>query len=128
MNVFRGFLDPFRSDGVIEASDDGDAGVLTVMRAKFSHGPYQVLAYLLFILLYVPCLAALGTAFRELGTFYGTLMTVFQTVLGWSLSVLFFQVTVDRNWLWIGVSLGALALMGISLVVMGRKTKKNFTL
>jgi len=128
VNVFRGFLDPFRSDGVIEASDDGDAGVLTVMRAKFSHGPYQVLAYLLFILLYVPCLAALGTAFRELGTFYGTLMTVFQTVLGWSLSVLFFQVTVDRNWLWIGVSLGALALMGISLVVMGRKTKKNFTL
>jgi len=128
VNVFRGFLDPFRSDGVIEASDDGDAGVLTVMRAKFSHGPYQVLAYLLFILLYVPCLAALGTAFRELGTFYGILMTVFQTVLGWSLSVLFFQVTVDRNWLWIGVSLGALALMGISLVVMGRKTKKNFTL
>lgn len=128
VNVFRGFLDPFRSDGVIEASDGGDAGVLTVMRAKFSHGPYQVLAYLLFILLYVPCLAALGTAFRELGTFYGTLMTVFQTVLGWSLSVLFFQVTVDRNWLWIGVSLGALALMGISLVVMGRKTKKNFTL
>ncbi len=128
VNVFRGFLDPFRSDGVIEASDGGDAGVLTVMRAKFSHGPYQVLAYLLFILLYVPCLAALGTAFRELGTFYGTLMTVFQTVLGWSLSVLFFQITVDRNWLWIGVSLGALALMGISLVVMGRKTKKNFTL
>ena len=128
VNVFRGFLDPFRSDGVIEASDGGDAGVLTVMRAKFSHGPYQVLAYLLFILLYVPCLAALGTAFRELGTFYGTLMTIFQTVLGWSLSVLFFQVTVDRNWLWIGVSLGALALMGISLVVMGRKTKKNFTL
>ena len=128
VNVFRGFLDPFRSDGVIEASDGGDAGVLTVMRAKFSHGPYQVLAYLLFILLYVPCLAALGTAFRELGTFYGTLMTVFQTVLGWSLSVLLFQVTVDRNWLWIGVSLGALALMGISLVVMGRKTKKNFTL
>ena len=128
VNVFRGFLDPFRSDGVIEASDDGDAGVLTVMRAKFSHGPYQVLAYLLFILLYVPCLAALGTAFRELGTFYGTLMTVFQTVLGWSLSVLFFQITVDRNWFWIGVSLGALALMGISLVVMGRKTKKNFTL
>jgi ferrous iron transport protein B len=128
VNVFRGFLDPFRSDGVIEASDDGDAGVLTVMRAKFSHGPYQVLAYLLFILLYVPCLAALGTAFRELGTFYGILMTVFQTVLGWSLSVLFFQVTVDRDWLWIGVSLGSLALMGISLVVMGRKTKKNFTL
>ncbi len=127
INVFRGFLDPFRSKGVIEANDESDAGVLTVMRARFTHGPYQIFAYLLFILLYVPCLAALGTAFRELGTFYGILMTVFQTVLGWSLSVLFFQVAVDREGLWIGVSLGALALMGITLAIIGHKTKKNFT-
>ena len=35
-----------------------------------------------------PFVAALGTVFRELGKFYGTLLAVMQTALGWSMAVL----------------------------------------
>jgi len=82
-----------------------------------------VFAYLLFILLYVPCLAALGTAFRELGRYYGTLMVVFQTIIGWSLSVLFFQLTVGGSALWISVSTALLAAVVVALLILGRKKR-----
>ena len=95
------------------------------MQAHFNLGRFQVLAYLLFILLYVPCLAAMGTAFRELGRFYGTLMMVFQTVVGWSLSVLFFQVTCGHSTAWIITSVALLAGVVVSLVFIGRDQRKK---
>ena len=95
------------------------------MRAHFRLGNFQVFAYLLFILLYVPCLAALGTAFRELGKFYGTLMVVFQTVIGWSLSVLFFQLTVGNSALWIGIAATLLVGVVVALILIGRDQKKK---
>jgi ferrous iron transport protein B len=95
------------------------------MQAHFNLGRFQVLAYLLFILLYVPCLAAMGTAFRELGRFYGTLMMVFQTVIGWSLSVLFFQVTCGHSTAWIFTSVALLAGVVVSLVLIGRDQRKK---
>ena len=95
------------------------------MQAHFNRGYFQVLAYLLFILLYVPCLAAMGTAFRELGRFYGTLMMVFQTVIGWSLSVLFFQVTCGHSVALIVTSLVLLAGVVISLILIGRDQRKK---
>ena len=86
---------------------------------------WQVFAFLIFILLYVPCLAAMGTAFRELGRFYGTLMMVFQTVIGWSLSVLFFQVTCGHSVALIVTSLVLLAGVVVSLVLIGRDQRKK---
>ncbi len=123
--VISGFTEPIGLEGALEESESEDnAGVLGSIRENFSMGKHQVFAYLLFILLYVPCLAALGTAFRELGRFYGILMTVFQTILGWSLSVLYFQVTVGRNEMWILVSLALLLGMAATFVLIGKK--KNF--
>ena len=76
---------PSAGSGTLSATDEtGNEGAYKTMQAHFNLGNFQVLAYLLFILLYVPCLAAMGTAFRELGRFYGTLMMVFQTIIGWS--------------------------------------------
>jgi ferrous iron transport protein B len=85
---------------------------------------FQVFSYLLFILLYVPCLAALGTAFRELGNFYGTVLAVIQTLLGWSLSVLLFQVTIGHSVLWIVVSVVTLILIVAFLKWLGLSKHK----
>ena len=127
--VFGKLSNPLGVETAIEESEDAEnddvASAKNGMLAHFRLGKLQVFAYLLFILLYVPCLAALGTAFRELGRFYGTLMVVFQTAIGWSLSVLFFQLTVGGSALWISVAAALLAGVVVSLFVIGKYKKVN---
>ena len=127
--VFGKLANPLGVEDAIEESEDAEnedvASAVNGMRAHFSLGKFQVFAYLLFILLYVPCLAALGTAFRELGKFYGTLMVTFQTIIGWSLSVLFFQITVGGSPLWISIAASLLVGVVIALFLIGRNQKKK---
>ena len=131
VEVFTSIANPLGVKEAIDASagsatDGGEnEGAYKTMQAHFNRGYFQVLAYLLFILLYVPCLAAMGTAFRELGRFYGTLMMVFQTIIGWSLSVLFFQVTCGHSVALIVTSLVLLAGVVISLILIGRDQRKK---
>lgn len=126
VEVFTSIANPLGVKDAIEESEGaGNEGAYKTMQAHFNLGRFQVLAYLLFILLYVPCLAAMGTAFRELGRFYGTLMMVFQTVIGWSLSVLFFQVTCGHSTAWIFTSVALLAGVVVSLVLVGRDQRKK---
>lgn len=120
-SVFTGFLSPFAVGGAIEeGAKEKNAGVVFQMRQHFTLGTAQVFSYLFFILLYVPCLAALGTAFRELGRFYASLMIIFQTILGWSLSVLFFQLTTGHSLFWITVALALLGIETLSLFWIGK--------
>ena len=126
VEVFTSIANPLGVKDAIEESEGaGNEGAYKTMQAHFNLGRFQVLAYLLFILLYVPCLAAMGTAFRELGRFYGTLMMVFQTVIGWSLSVVFFQVTCGHSTAWIFTSVALLAGVVVSLVLIGRDQRKK---
>lgn len=123
-NVFCDFLSPFSLGGAVdESASEENRGVINQMKKHFTLGTAQVFSYLLFILLYVPCLAALGTAYRELGRFYATLMIVFQTILGWCLSVLFFQISTGHQLFWIIVALILLLLESLSLFWIGRKKK-----
>ncbi|WP_298769620.1 ferrous iron transport protein B [uncultured Fibrobacter sp.] len=126
VEVFTSIANPLGvKDAIAESENAGNEGAYKTMQAHFNLGRFQVLAYLLFILLYVPCLAAMGTAFRELGRFYGTLMMVLQTVIGWSLSVLFFQVTCGHSVALIVTSLVLLAGVVVSLVLIGRDQRKK---
>ena len=131
VEVFTSIANPLGVKDAIDASagsatEGGETeGAYNTMPAHFNLGRFQVLAYLLFILLYVPCLAAMGTAFRELGRFYGTLMMVLQTVIGWSLSVLFFQVTCGHSVALIVTALVLLAGVVVALVVIGRDQRKK---
>ena len=126
VEVFTSIANPLGvKDAIDESESAGNEGAYKTMQAHFNLGRFQVLAYLLFILLYVPCLAAMGTAFRELGRFYGTLMMVFQTVIGWSLSVLFFQVTCGHSVALIVTSVVLLAGVVVSLILIGRDQRKK---
>jgi len=126
VEVFTSIANPLGvKDAIDESESAGNEGAYKTMQAHFNLGRLQVLAYLLFILLYVPCLAAMGTAFRELGRFYGTLMMVLQTVIGWSLSVLFFQVTCGHSTAWIATSVTLLLGVVVSLVLIGRDQRKK---
>lgn len=130
--VFGGLLDPL---GLGMVSDDeeavaeeleADSSLFANLRHSFSKGPHQAFAYLLFILLYVPCIAALGAAFRELGKGYGTLLAVYLTVLGWCVATLYYQITLGHHALWITVPVALLGAMFGSFWAMGRKHKIDF--
>ncbi len=127
--IFAALLDPLgfgdvSADEAKAAKSAGaEASVFANMRAAFPHGRHQAFAYLLFILLYVPCLAAMGAAFRELGRFYGLVMMVYLTVLGWSVATLHYQIALAREAVWIAVPVALLGAMAASFAIMGRRRK-----
>ena len=130
--VFGGLLDPLGMGDVssdeeaVAETFDTDTSVFKNMRLMFTQGKHQVFAYLLFIMLYVPCLAALGAAYRELGRFYTTVFGVYLTALGWSVATLYYQITLGRQALWIAVAAGLLLAMFGSSAAIGKKRKVEF--
>jgi ferrous iron transport protein B len=98
-----------------------EQGVFYSMRKRFSGGPAQAYAYMLFVLIYVPCIVAVATMAREIG-FGLTLFSVFYlTVLGWIVSTLFYQLTVGFQVVWIAVPLSLLAAIYVFLHVLGKR-------
>lgn len=82
---------------------------------------HKAFAYLLFILLYVPCLAATGVAYRELGKFYGTLFPVYLTIFGWCVGTLYYQLILGHQATWILTPIILLVAMFGSFWMIGHK-------
>jgi len=60
------------------------------MLAAFD-GKAGAFAYLLFVLIYVPCVAAVAAVQREVGWRWTIFLIVYLTILAWALSTLFYQ-------------------------------------
>ena len=86
---------------------------------------WQVFAFLIFILLYVPCLAAMGVVAREIGLGLAILMATVQTLLAWAVAVLLYQVPVGGNTTWIVAAVVVLVGTGIFLKLFGMKANKE---
>lgn len=86
---------------------------------------WQVFAFLIFILLYVPCLAAMGVVAREIGLGLAILMATVQTLLAWAVAVLLYQVPVGGNTTWIVAAIVVLVSTGIFLKLFGIKANKE---
>ncbi len=98
-----------------------DKGVFNSMRKRFTDGPAQAYAYLLFILIYVPCIVAITAIAREIGVGLTIFSVIYLTVLGWIVSTLFYQFTVGFQPLWIAVPLAMLSFIIVGLRAVGRK-------
>ncbi len=98
-----------------------DQQVYKTMQNYFTHGALQAYAYLLFILIYFPCVAALGAIIRELGSGYGMLAMTYLTVLAWIIATLFYQITIGRQLVWIIVPLAMLAAIVICFNWLGKR-------
>ncbi len=96
--------------GLASGSDFQEGGV-SELRRHFPKGFHQAFAYLLFILLYVPCLGATAVVFKEIGKFYGAVFVAYLTVLGWSVATIYHAVMVSHNVLWGGVGASLIAAM-----------------
>jgi len=107
----------------VAAEVGASSSIYAGLRAGFTEGRPQAYAYLLFILLYFPCVAAFGAMTREMGLRYSMLSAGYLGVVSWSVATLFYQVTVARNPAWIFVSLALMALSVFVFWIIGRTAR-----
>lgn len=115
--------DPLAAAEEIEVT----GGTFAHMRILFD-GPVGAYAYLLFILIYAPCIAAIAAIYRETNFRWATLSTVYLTVLAWVFSTLFYQIgTFSRHpagtTMWVAVCLGIFGAVYGSLKFLSRSGK-----
>ena len=86
--------------GVLYQSDDyGGKGLINKLKEKSSDNdsyqmtPIIALSFMIFILLYVPCIAVLTAIKRETGSWkWSAFLALYTTTLAWIMSFIFFQV------------------------------------
>lgn len=108
--------------------EEENAGLMEVLRRKFDRDPNRAFAYLLFVLLYVPCLAAIATIIREIGVAFSSILFGYLTLLGWCVATLYFQVTTGHSLLWIAAACAFLAATAAFFYGLGRKLKVKLVL
>lgn len=122
--------------GALEEGDLSETADIYANLRSYFHNPdkngnpvdgfnWQVFAFLIFILLYVPCLAAMGVVTREIGLGLAVLMATVQTLLAWAIAVLLYQVPVGGNMTWIVAAIVVLVGTGIFLKLFGMKANKE---
>ena len=123
--VLDGFIDPLGlGSAKEELQGDGKAendAAIDSLRRHFPKGVHQMFSFLLFVLLYVPCLAATGIVFREIGKFYGVIFVGYLTLLGWSVATIYHAVMVSHSGLWLCIGAGVLASMFGGFWLYGKK-------
>lgn len=118
---FMGLLDPLglRNTEDNQGLEIAKSGMMDKMRSYFGSG-FSAYAYLLFILLYFPCIATVAAVYKESGWFIAFSQVVYMTLLAWIVSVLFFQVSYGHSIFWIFLSLLLLALIVLVFFITGK--------
>ncbi|NCA71430.1 MAG: Fe(2+) transporter permease subunit FeoB [Sphingobacteriia bacterium] len=133
IDALGNWADPLGLGGIDETVDPAAAaaelevgsGTFGTMAARFD-GAAGAFAYLLFILLYSPCVAAIGAIQRETGTGWAAFAVLWTTGLGYVTATVFYQAAIfDRDpvsaSIWIGVMLGLLLTVIIGMRLSARR-------
>ena len=88
------------------------------------------MAYLIFILLYTPCVAAMGAYMREFGRQYSYFIAGWTMLLAYVSSTLFYQIANFSNApmtssMWIAISLAAMAVTYLALKRKSREVENQ---
>ena len=102
---------------------------IAAMRALF-HGEIGAFSYLLFILLYMPCVATIGVIYKEIGAFWAAFSTGWSVIMAYSAAVVCYQIgtfsadpTAALGWL---AFAAALAASGFALLIFwGRRRQAS---
>jgi ferrous iron transport protein B len=124
---WRGVVDPLGLSASLHEVEEADSESYSTMVRYFGrNGKKAAFAYLLFILIYAPCVAAMAAICREIGPRWMVLATTYLTVLAWVTATAFYQTsvfsenpTVSAGWL--GVCAAILLLLYGGLRLAGRK-------
>ncbi|MEG2062238.1 MAG: ferrous iron transport protein B [Kiritimatiellia bacterium] len=118
----------FTPQEVSMSNHETDATLMKTLAEKFDNDKHRAFAYLLFVLLYVPCLAAMATIVREVGGFYSTILLCYLTALGWCVATLYFQITSGHQLLWIIIPCLFLLAIVLFFSLLGRRMKIKLVL
>ena len=88
-DALRTFTDPLGISSELRESK-ADESLGYIFRRKFPD-PMSVIAYLLFILIYTPCIAAVAATYREAGAGWAVFSVVYLTGLAWIVATIFYQ-------------------------------------
>ncbi len=119
----KGILPETRNGGSQSVSErdigetEEENSILYHLRSRFTKT--SAYAFLLFVLIYFPCVAALAAAVKEMGSFFGTLLPVYLTLMAWITSTLFYQLAEGHQLIWIAVPVAMLVLMYGALWITG---------
>lgn len=113
-------LDPlglgFGDSGSVTEQQGVHQGTLGAMATRFD-GRIGAFAYLLFVLLYFPCVATLGAIVREAGRAWAAFVAFWTTSLAYYVSVTFYQAaTFGRHPLSSALWIGSLTAIGFLIV------------
>jgi len=98
-----------------------DTAVYTKIATYFT--VYSAFAYLLFVLMYFPCLAVIGAARQEMGGFYAGVMAIYSTMLAWAVATLFYQIAEGHNIFYVILSILILGTIYGGLHLLGKREK-----
>ncbi|MEH6551578.1 MAG: Fe(2+) transporter permease subunit FeoB [Pseudomonadales bacterium] len=121
------------SDQSLAAADqEVEVSTLTLMGELFD-GQWGAFSYLLFVLLYMPCVATIGALYKEAGPFWAFFSTSWNTLLAYSLAVICYQsgqlqAHPQSAGLWITAMLASLVVGAIALLQLGKQQAKNSNL
>ncbi|HOP62026.1 MAG TPA: Fe(2+) transporter permease subunit FeoB [Spirochaetota bacterium] len=129
--ITEGLSDPLGT-GVLENTKDSDAmaeemevETTTFERMKSFFTVNQAYAFLLFILLYFPCVAAFGAMYRETGIKLAAFQSAYLTVFAWIVATLFYQITEGHSIAWIITASVLMAALVYLLHIMGKYNFAN---
>jgi ferrous iron transport protein B len=125
-DAMAGWLDPLGLDigdlhdqAATAAEQQISAGTFGAMASRF-HGAEGAFAYLLFILLYMPCTAAVAAIYQEAGSRWALFVGVWTTGLGYGVATIYFQAATWREhpgtsaqWITLMVTALVLVLLGM---------------
>jgi ferrous iron transport protein B len=101
IGIGQGFVDAAVSSGrillgilpgvdLVDEAREGEDTVLSLaLRERFT--PLSAVALLVFVLLYVPCVATLGAIKHEFGTSWAVTSAVYQTAVAWVAALIIYQ-------------------------------------
>ena len=125
--LFTTFGDPLGLSA-IASNDEATAvsGASNATLAAIANGftPLSAFAYLVFVLLYVPCAAAMGALKREVGWGWMSFSIGYGVGLGWGVATLIYQIGTfmahpGASAMWIAIVLAAFGLLVIGLRLAG---------
>lgn len=111
--------------GAIDAEPEVSSATFIAMNQHFD-GKIGAFAYLLFILMYFPCVAATGAMYREVGARWALLGVTWSTGLGYGAATVFYQSATfsqhpTQSLLWVTAVLGAFAAAVYAFYRVGNK-------
>ena len=127
----EGLLKLVELDDIAVAASEQDVEISTIraMQTLFN-GELGAFSYLLFILLYMPCVATVGVIFKEIGAFWAVFSTSWSVIIAYAVAVLCYQLgsvmeAPLTSLMWaVGVTAGAM-LAFLGLIRFGQQRQRR---